>query len=181
MSAAYKTFDEWWGNSITLYGSHRLSAEAGWNAALHTNLCGDASKKGRGHAGSELHRKAESIFKLSRDLETDIRLLTCEKNRNAADTLTTAFKWSDAAGMFISTDERPKAKKPAAAARHEELAAHLRSIQENWTFSALIEAIMQNQNVDKGKAKNIYQALSKSKLIDKGLLGTWIVKSVDLW
>jgi len=64
---------------------------------LHTN---PREKKPRGHLGSELWRKCDSVFLLTRaDGNPDIRVLTTSfefgKNRSDTDKLDTYFTWSD--------------------------------------------------------------------------------------
>lgn len=75
---------------------------------LHTNL---SDNKPRGHLGSELCRRAESVL-LVRKLDDGIREITTEfehgKVRNDNDLATSYYKYSDETSMFISIDHIPK-------------------------------------------------------------------------
>jgi len=70
---------------------------------LHPN---PNSNKPRGHTGSEAWRESECVM-LAKLAEGDIRVITTEfehgKNRNNPP-VTTAFRWSDIDGMFMSVD-----------------------------------------------------------------------------
>jgi len=71
---------------------------------IHSN---PMDNKPRGHIGSELCRRAESVF-LIRKLDDGIREITTEfehgKNRNDGDEITNYYKYSDDVNMFISCD-----------------------------------------------------------------------------
>jgi len=90
--------------------SHYLVAMAnkfnfGVITTIHTN---PATQKGRGHLGSELARKADSLFLLKK-LNAGVRQLTTSfefgKNRGDSDELSTAFVWSDEDGYFITASD----------------------------------------------------------------------------
>lgn len=71
-------------------------------STIHPNP-GD-SRKPRGHIGSEMQRKCQSVMVLEKDQMTKIRSLTMNdrfgKNRTDNDELETHFRWNDAAKMF---------------------------------------------------------------------------------
>lgn len=81
---------------------------------IHPNPA-DPEGKATGHLGSQGQKKAESVFNVIR-AESDkmVRILTTElphgKVRNAADNLTSSFKWDDQTKMFISCDKPTNSK-----------------------------------------------------------------------
>lgn len=89
--------------------SHYLVAVANkFNFGVITTIhAKPESEKARGHLGSELMRKSDSVFILKKEKD-GIRSLTTEsefgKNRNDADQLQTAFVWSDDHNDFVTAD-----------------------------------------------------------------------------
>lgn len=75
--------------------------------SLHTNPRDD---KPRGHIGSELCRRAESVF-LVRKLDDGVREITTTfeygKVRNDNDVISSYYRYSDNVQMFITTDYTP--------------------------------------------------------------------------
>lgn len=75
---------------------------------IHTN---PNDTKPRGHIGSELCRRAESVF-LIRKLDNGIREITTQfdngKVRNDNDEITSYYQYSNDFEMFISSDYKPK-------------------------------------------------------------------------
>jgi len=72
-----------------------------------------AEDKPRGHIGSEIYRRSESMWKLTSD--KDIKILQTDfsfgKVRNDYNLLETYFTWDDETKMFISCDYTPEAHK----------------------------------------------------------------------
>ena len=71
--------------------------------ALHLN---PGSEKSRGHLGSQIERKAESVFNLRK--EEDIITIVCKPARRQEITADKAprFKWDHEAGMFMLTETK---------------------------------------------------------------------------
>ncbi len=84
-----------------------MANEHGFTAILtiHSNPSQEGSNKARGHLGSELLRRSETVFKLEHDRTIDQRTLTTSfslgKNQSA-DVAETYFSWDDDKGMFTS-------------------------------------------------------------------------------
>jgi len=97
-------------------------------ATMHPNP-NDFSKdfKVRGHLGSELQRRSESVLKIDTDAQTGIRHITPDfthgKNRNADTKLSSYFQWSDEKMMFVSVSsesfikQKEKAKQQSGSPR----------------------------------------------------------------
>lgn len=102
-----------------------------------------AINKPRGHLGSELMRKAESVILLKRDSSNpEVRHLTTDfalgKNRGGKDTLSEYFTWNDEAGMFL-TCGKPAQQRDAA--KIDELLAEMRG-KASWSWSAIQNMVM---------------------------------------
>jgi archaellum biogenesis ATPase FlaH len=86
---------------------------------IHSNPQKEA-EKARGHLGSELMRRAESVMMIKHDRPTGIRSLTMNfthgKNRNDSDNLECHFAWNDDADMFTTSEPPPDPKDKGAKA-----------------------------------------------------------------
>jgi archaellum biogenesis ATPase FlaH len=100
----------------------RISAKAKRNnvtvlVTIHHNPQ-ENQTKARGHVGSEIIRRAESVILLRKDQETGQRTMTMKfnegKNRSDVDDVETYFRFDDSQMMFVSCDNSvkiPKKKK----------------------------------------------------------------------
>lgn len=145
---------------------------------LHPNPA-DKERKPRGHLGSEAVRRAESVLCIAKDQESGTRTISMDfrygKNRNDADTVSAAFQWDEAAGMFLSCN--PPAKKPAAAEKYTRIIEQLREIKNQWPFAELIEkaAEIVGKPGQETVGAGIYRRLRERKLIVKDSSGLWLL------
>ena len=76
------------------------------------------SQKPRGHLGSEILRRSESVLYIKKEKESEIRSITMNflhgKNRNDIDSAESFFTWSQEKAMFAKTDFAKPVKRPAA-------------------------------------------------------------------
>ena len=110
---------------------------------LHTN---PESNKPRGHIGSELSRRAESVFLLRKVDDDGVRELTTNfehgKVRNDNDNINIYYKWADNHSMFISTEY--KAPPPRTIEHEKELNTLVNQMFEGktqLTYGAMIDFI----------------------------------------
>lgn len=73
---------------------------------LHFN---PGTMKERGHIGSQLQRKAESIIKVSKDEDRDVSTIGYKELRNAGSLTDMEFQWDDSRKMHVSLGHKPKA------------------------------------------------------------------------
>ena len=124
--------------------------------------------KARGHLGSELMRRAESVLKIVKDSKSGIRSLTMNfdfgKNRNDFDDLCTHFVWDPLAEMFVSS-EGPAESKPAA---EEEAFKILSEIKGRMSRSEMIKEICRITGKKKSAAESqLRRWIGKEKITKK--------------
>lgn len=124
--------------------------------------------KARGHLGSELMRRAESVLKIVKDSKSGIRSLTMNfdygKNRNDSDNLCTHFVWDPLAEMFVSS-EAPAESKPAA---EEEASKILSEIKGRMSRSEMIKEICRVTGKKESAAQSqLRRWMSKDKITKK--------------
>lgn len=126
-------------------------------------------EKARGHLGSEVQRKAESVLMIRR-AETGIRTITSVflngKNRNEGEASST-FQWDDGLKMMASC-EPPEGQnpKPAKTAEYDGLVKQLREIRAYpWAWKELIDAIALLQGKNFNAAKCVHTRMSEKGLI----------------
>jgi len=76
---------------------------------LHFN---PGTTKERGHIGSQLQRKAESILSVKKDPETEVSTISYKELRNAGRLQDIQFEWSDASKMHVGIGVKPKELTP---------------------------------------------------------------------
>lgn len=113
--------------------------------SIHPNPGGGQDNKARGHLGSELLRKSESVLLLKRAPDNrDIRILTMDfghgKNRNQADNLEHAFAWNDEHKMFMSCQYTPPVRTGKTEDQQEAFNAILTDGKQ-MSYSELCEAL----------------------------------------
>lgn len=121
---------------------------------IHLNPGSDT--KSRGHLGSQLERKAETVLQI--DSEGDTRLLWTYRARKKPVTKENAvrFAWDDQAGGFVELEGTPEDAKMES--KREELTRLLQDVQADtgmlaWKFSELVEAIKEAEAVTKRTAQ----------------------------
>jgi hypothetical protein len=120
---------------------------------------GSAGEKARGHLGSELLRKSESVLMIRKEDGGLIRTLTTEfghgKNRSGSDNLAHSFCWSEERKMFVSCDTPEKQPtKPAKEDEYQELCERLVEIKHGpWTWTRLIDEICSITGKSENSAK----------------------------
>jgi hypothetical protein len=122
---------------------------------IHSNPSLEGSNKARGHLGSELLRRSETVFKLEHDRAIDQRTLTTSfslgKNRSA-DVAETYFSWDENKGMFTSLLLDGRGKKGRKGPDYEALANELAGT--DWIYTDLVKKIVENSEVSPRTAKN---------------------------
>ncbi len=142
----------------------------GFFLTIHTNPQIN-NLKGRGHLGSELQRRAESVFTLHRDTDTGQRTLTSDfsygKNREDDDRLDIYFEWDDSAGMFVSCSNKIPKRRPGGREDLEKLAGEVFPDNAKLTYGEAIEKIMTCSDVKESMAKRKLKKMIKLELVCK--------------
>ncbi|OLY91791.1 hypothetical protein BUE76_07680 [Cnuella takakiae] len=139
---------------------------------LHPNPGINASKP-RGHLGSEVCRESECVL-LAKKVDEATRIITTEfengKNRNSAP-ITSAYRWCDDAGMFITTDASAVAgtgatRKNNSQAKLELLALKVLAPPKALCYSDLCKAITETGGYAAQTAKTKVKEMKSAGLID---------------
>ena len=133
---------------------------------IHTN---PTDEKPRGHIGSEICRRAESVF-LVRKLEDGIREITTNfvhgKVRNDDDAISTFYKYSDTDGMFITTDYTPaKALTKEKAEKYSDMARDIFDGRTECSASFIIQKIAEKEGIKEVASKGIFYRHFKDKIV----------------
>lgn len=117
---------------------------------IHPNP-GDAEGKATGHLGSQGMKKAESVFNVLKSPDDkDVRIITTESNhgkvRNAADKVTTSFRWDKEKAMFVACDTPQKKKKKSDV-------ADLFDTKDSYTYNELCRSVMDSFGVSLSTAR----------------------------
>jgi hypothetical protein len=146
---------------------------------IHTN---PTDSKPRGHLGSELCRKSESVLNLNRqdfiyEITTDF---DNGKNRHGKHE-TWNYKYCEIQDMFISTDEQimPVIKPSKSAEKWREIALTIFEEKEHLSFGEIIEKIMAITEKTKGSSKNAFFDNFKDKICERVFINDipfWILK-----
>jgi hypothetical protein len=127
---------------------------------LHTN---PTDNKPRGHLGSELLRRAESVL-LLRKLDDKVREITTKfefgKVRNDDDSIQTYYQWCASHNMFISTDYTPP--KPVNQEREEsnkKLAVEMFDGRTQVSWGYMLEFIANKKGITTGGAKKAVEKM----------------------
>lgn len=141
---------------------------------LHTN---PTDNKPRGHLGSEILRRAESVLLLQK-VDDDIREITTKfqygKNRNDDDNLQMFFEWSDEHEMFITSDyTAPSAHNREIQDNYSELVETIFNGRLQLSYSRIVELIIIEKKIGAPRAKQIIPILIKNNLIKKAQRGTY--------
>ena len=145
---------------------------------VHTN---PSDQKPRGHIGSEILRRAESVFLLEKILDNpddNVRMLTSNftngKVRNDSDNITIYYKWADNHSMFISTEYKAP---PPRTIEHEKelntLAAEMFDGKTQLNYAAMIGFIKSKKTVGDERCKKIIQELRAGSQIVKIDTNVW--------
>jgi hypothetical protein len=134
---------------------------------IHTNPTDD---KPRGHLGSELCRKSESVLNANR--QGDIYEITTDfengKNRHGKHN-TWNYKYCEELDMFISTTDKPIIKKPSTPiqSKHRDLAIKIFGETDALSYAHIIEQIQKCATKTPQQAKDIFMSGFKDKLIER--------------
>ncbi|MEO6134756.1 MAG: hypothetical protein ABIP35_06355 [Ginsengibacter sp.] len=144
---------------------------------LHPN---PNSLKPRGHIGSEILREAECVLVI-KNFE-NYKLLTTDfehgKNRNSS-VASSAYAWSDENKMFVSTDasimedSKTGAKDLAKRNKIEEMCTKVFFPANSYTYTEMLENIMQETNKSKSTAKRMIEDILLWKILNKGTDGNY--------
>lgn len=138
---------------------------------LHTN---PTDNKPRGHIGSEIMRRAESVF-LVRKLEGEIREITTTfehgKVRNDGDTISTYYRYSETSGMFISAEHTPEPPVKAITKEKTEkyllMATEILSGATERSATYIITEIAKKDAITESAAKGVFYRHFADKLVTK--------------
>ena len=135
---------------------------------LHTN---PREVKPRGHLGSELCRRSESVF-LVQKVEGGIREITTSfeygKVRNDNDEISYFYTYSEQDQMFISTDYTPKkALTTEKEANHKEIASKIFEGKTECSTSYIISEIAKINEITEQAAKGSFYRNYNNKLLIK--------------
>lgn len=138
--------------------------------SIHPNPGLGQDFKPRGHLGSELLRRSESILLLKRAPDNrDIRILTMDfghgKNRNAADNLEHYFSWSNEHRMFTSCTYTPS--NTGKTAKQESLLNQILGEGKMMTYGDLVKSITDNTGKSSPTAKRWIDDAVEKQLIFK--------------
>lgn len=144
--------------------------------SLHTN---PNDSKPRGHIGSELCRRAESVF-LVQKLDDGIREITTTfaygKVRNDGDDISYHYKYSDENNMFISTDYAPKkAATVEKEGKYMEIAGAIFDGKTELSFGYIVTGIANAIGKPEGAGKQIFYRYFQDKLVVRSGTG-WVQK-----
>lgn len=140
--------------------------------SIHTNPRDD---KPRGHIGSELCRRAESVF-LVRKLDDGVREITTEfeygKVRNDNDTISHYYRYSDDFNMFITTDYTPKKVLTVETIeRNKEIAQAIFEGRTECSTSYIITQMAEQTGKTEDACKGDFYRYFKDKLVQKTATG----------
>jgi len=132
------------------------------------------NEKARGWLGSEAMRRAESVFIIKFDRETEVRTITTGfghgKVRNASGKMECSFAWNDSADMFLSCDS--PAKKTGEKSIGRDVALNLMD-DKRWSHSDLSKEIMKRCDKSEATAKRWIKELCGIDSIIKNNDGTY--------
>lgn len=157
---------------------HRAAAkhDCGVMVVLHLNP-GTQNGKSRGHLGSQLERKAESVLQLERDDDGVIAWLQTARNAFLPKSEGQRFAWDHDAGMFMPQEgSRSEAKAQAKAERERvELERLAALVGRNGPRRAgqFITDIMQLQGTSKTTAERRFRLMKDTSIIHQNLHGEW--------
>ena len=147
---------------------------------LHTNPIG---AKPRGHLGSELCRRSESVF-LVKKVEGGIREITTSfdfgKVRNDNDEISYFYTYSEQDQMFISTDYTPKKTLTTEkGAKHKEIISKIFEGKTECSYSHITSEIAKINGISEEAAKKSFQRNYKEQLLIKNGSG-WRLQKGDI-
>ena len=117
----------------------------------HNPNAQDDQKKGRGHLGSILARKAQSNALLKKDRDTGVRTLTMAgyshaKNRSGAETMESHFCWNEERKLFITCDAPETSTRASTTDKYFAIGEALQAVKEQWSYGVRIIAGSAPQN-----------------------------------
>lgn len=144
---------------------------------LHTN---PTDNKPRGHLGSELLRRAESVL-LLRKVDEKVREITTNfehgKVRNDNDILTFYYQWSATHEMFISSEySAPAPREQEKTQAFMELANEMFNGRIEASYGYMVDFIINRNKVGEPRAKQIIGQMT-GKAIEKMAKNVWQLKS----
>lgn len=140
--------------------------------ALHLN---PGSDKPRGHVGSQIERKAESLLKLVKDADRNVTQIQEAALRNGSGIATVEFAYDSDAGYHtlvglvktIPRTGRRTRPEDWSDAEHRDNASNLFSVADELTGPQLVESIKLVYQVGKSRAEQL-----RRWLVERGLIHT---------
>ena len=137
---------------------------------LHSNP-GTLITKPRGHLGSEICRRAESVLFIKKDSKTGMRTITSSfefgKNRNASDNIESHFNWNDTEMMFTSCEFNPANNKPQTVLKLEKLAKRIFDKNVSMPYTELWTLIKEELEISERTAKRKISDMENECIIYK--------------
>lgn len=166
--------------SFRLINSLQISAikyDCSIITVLHENPgYGSSEAKMRGHLGSQLERKAETLLRLSRDAKgiTTIWSERCRHNhipKNEG----MCFAWSDDAGMHVSVGKASEINATADRDRMEDEANKVFGSTDSMRHTELTNAVIEALHIKERAAKNRIQKWLTKGVVRKDLTGNYLL------
>jgi hypothetical protein len=158
-------------------------SDCGIVCTIHPNPK-DKDYKARGHIGSELQNKAESVFACFR-ADDNTRVITTDfsqgKNRNGGDKLNTAFMWDKDKGMHVSVflSEEIKKKVNKEYLEFDVIIETLYNTKNSYSESELLNAFKQELNREELDFEYIENYIKERNSLEKnGFDSLWYKKEV---
>lgn len=137
---------------------------------LHHNA-GSESEKGRGHLGSGLERKAESVISVVKSKADDFSEIKAYRLRNAGRIEPVAFQWSDEVGYHVTMGGEREPELTREDHRRlwdiELLKVLFSDPKEAKSYSEIVEFIMRESMVKERAAKDRVSKMIRQGLIEK--------------
>jgi hypothetical protein len=108
---------------------------------IHENPAQD-SGKARGHLGSQLERKAETVLRLKRSDDLTVAFTTKARQAPIFEKDGPRFRWSDAEGMHVSVATAGAVREDAKTAKLRELAGEIFENGAQLTYSEARDAVV---------------------------------------
>ena len=142
---------------------------------IHEN---PGSDKTRGHLGSQLARKAETNLRLHKDPVTGITTIWADAARHChiPKEQGTCFAWSDMMGMHVSKGKAGEIKANAKREEYSEQATKAFGEHVSLTYTQLVSAIMECNEVKERAAQNRVQTYQAEGIIIKNSSEKYILK-----
>jgi hypothetical protein len=147
---------------------------------LHENP-GSENGKGRGHLGSQLERKAESVLRLQKTDE--VTAIFSKKARRAPITEKEAprFRWSNDAGMHVSCETIASSKDDAKREKLRDMAeaVFMHAGKTGLRYADLLKAIAEVRRISPSTAEDRFSQMKQLNVITKNVIShEWQINPV---